>query len=529
MKMTIIELRGVLQALSQNKSYREIHKQHGTPKTTIGRIVSRFVDLNLTFKEIEALSDEQCISLFFPSETKRFFEPDWFDIHKMMGQAKFTLSLAYSEYEKNVCEHRRYSYASFCRRYRDWQNENGIASNNSGNIEYAPGERMEVDFVGDDLQWVDSDGEIRKSRLFVATLPYSKLFFTEAFEDETQQSWIKGIVDALEYFGGVPQVLVVDNAKALVRHADWHEGDIQPAIHSLCRYYNMQPWACKPATPKQKNRVEAAACDVERWIIAKMTSKQLPLAYDLDDLNEKVRIKLDEANEIPFRLSRFKKSRRSQFEEEEKSELSPLPQQPYEHGQWKLLVADKAHCIRLSSDFGHRYSVPSQYTGKKVCVRICQEKIEIYNPSSLELLGTHKRVRTTRGSKTHILEEHLTSAEKNYRRTAQEWVEIFVCKGMDRNVAQEFVNAAYGSVGNFPAGRTCNAVQSLFKTFKPYIITNAVSVAVESKRISYQRIRALCERYEFANETNSCLNLWERRLIEDEEPLVHENIRNDYK
>ena len=45
---------------------------------------------------------------------------------------------------------------------------------------------MEIDFVGDDIEWVDSLGEINKARLFVASLPYSNLFFTEAFEINTK-------------------------------------------------------------------------------------------------------------------------------------------------------------------------------------------------------------------------------------------------------------------------------------------------------------------------------------------------------
>ena len=53
------------------------------------------------------------------------------------------------------------------------------------------------------------------------------MLFTEAFNDETQPSWIYGIVDALEYFGGVPRVLVMDNAAPLVRVPNWQEAEIQ--------------------------------------------------------------------------------------------------------------------------------------------------------------------------------------------------------------------------------------------------------------------------------------------------------------
>lgn len=528
MKITIVELRSVLQGLVHNLSYRDIQRQSGVPKTSIGRIVSKVIDRQMTYAEVLALPDDQCLSLFYASERKRCTEPDWFEVNKQLSKPKVTLGLVYQQYERDVSPNRRHSFTTFWRRYQTWKQENGIKSYPAGNNEYAPGERLEIDFVGDSIEWVNPDGEICKSRLFVASLPYSKLIFTKAYENETQQSWLDGIIEALEYIGGVPQVLVMDNAKALVRHTDWQEGDIQPAVQSLCRYYRMQPWACKPATPKQKNRVEAAACDVERWIIAKMSVKQLPLAFDLDDLNRQIRERLDEINNQPFRQSRTGESRRSKFLTEEQSFLGPLPKEPYETGDWKLLVADKAHCIRIASDGGHRYSVPYEYTGKKVGVRVCRHRIEIFNPETLEQLGIHERCFSARGAKTHILEEHLTAAEKNYRRSVPEWISIFIVKGMETSVATEFVNAVFGGAGNYPGGRTCNSVSALFRRYKPEIITNAISAALESKAVSYHRIKALCERYEAIVMNNQTLSL---TAIEQtpQKPISHSNIRNDYE
>ena len=86
----------------------------------------------------------------------------------------------------------------------------------------------------------------------------------------------------------------MDNAAPLVRLANWQEAEIQYAIRSLCTYYGMQPWACKPRTPKQKNRVEAAVNDVERWVITQMSLNQPILAADLEDLNKKIRQRIDE-------------------------------------------------------------------------------------------------------------------------------------------------------------------------------------------------------------------------------------------
>lgn len=89
----------------------------------------------------------------------------------------------------------------------------------SGNVQSIPGERMEIDFAGDNLKWIDPDCDEQRARLFIAVLPYSNLTYAEAFPNEKLQSWISGIVQALEYFGGTPQVLVMDNAKALIKHS----------------------------------------------------------------------------------------------------------------------------------------------------------------------------------------------------------------------------------------------------------------------------------------------------------------------
>lgn len=286
------------------------------------------------------------------------------------------------------------------------------------------------------------------------------------------------------------------------------------------------PWACKPVTPKQKNRVEAAVGDIERWIIAEMSLKQLPLAFDLNDLNRQIRYRLDAINNQPFRGRGLIGSRRSRFLEEEFPHLASLPNEPYEHGDWRILVADKAHCIRINSDAGHRYSVPADYTHKQVSVRICRNKIEIYDPNTLVLLGVHERFTNARGNKTHILEEHLTASEKNYRRSKDEWIELFTRKGLEPALASEFVIALWSGSGNFSSGRVCNAVRGLFKDFAPHIITNAISAALEMRRLSYRQIKTLCERYEYTSRTHQ--DLWSSPK-DDYQTTLHENIRNNYK
>lgn len=311
-------LSDILIGLKDGLSYREIQKQYGASKSTVARISERLSQAGLSAQEAISLDEVELQALFYPPREKTLIEPDWQKIHNKLQQRKVTLLLMYEDYEQQAegLGH-IYTYSSFCRRYNDWKRINGISSL-SGNSDRKPAEKIEVDFAGDQLQWVDSFGEIHSAKLFVATLPYSCMMFAEAFDNERQSSWLDGIIDALEYFGGSPEVLVMDNAKALIKTTDWREGIPQAAVLSLCHYYHMQPWACKPATPQQKNRVEAAVGDAERWIIAALTLNGYPLAKDLADLNELILQKVHQINDQPFRAYGYNSSRRLRFDSDEK-------------------------------------------------------------------------------------------------------------------------------------------------------------------------------------------------------------------
>lgn len=156
--------------------------------------------------ELIQLPDTQLLETFYPSTTKAYQEPDWVEDHKKLARRNVTLKLLYDVYKSQVVR-RPYTYNSFCRRYSEWRQTNGLGVFN-GNVQVIPGERMEIDFAGDNLKWIDPNCEVQHARLFIAVLLYSNLTYAEAFPNEKQQSWISGIVHALEYFGGAPQVLV---------------------------------------------------------------------------------------------------------------------------------------------------------------------------------------------------------------------------------------------------------------------------------------------------------------------------------
>lgn len=524
--ITVDILLAVLAGLKGGLSFRQIQKQCGASKSTVGRISERLAQVGLSAQDALELDDDSRQALFYPPKARAIVEPDWDRVHSRCKQKSVTLLLMYEDYQQRAEGLGSiYTYSSFCRRYSEWKRDNGIASL-SGNVDRKPGEKMEVDFAGDKLLWVDCNGEIHTAKLFVASLPYSCLMFAEAFEDEKQQSWLDGIVDALQYFGGSPEVLVMDNAKALIKKTDWTEGIPQQAIDSLCLYYKMQPWACKPATPKEKNRVEAAVADAERRIIAVMSLDSYPLANTLEELNSLVLQKVNEINERPFRLYGSNGSRRTRFEADERHHLQALPSMPYERSEWKILTVDKAHCVRIHSDGGHRYSVPAKYTHKKVCVRLCRDRLEIYDNDNNQLITEHNRYYNINGIKTHLKPEHLTEQEKHYRRSKQDWITAYANRGIPRKLAEQFIETLW-SKSEFSGARVCGAVFKLLKQYTSRELTQAIDKALEIGEIRYHNVKAWCEKFAFAHRTN--IEIAFETLDPQYMTAAHENLRNDYE
>lgn len=191
-------------------------------------------------------------------------------------------------------------------------------------------------------------------------------------------------------------------------------------------------------SPQEENRVEAAVGLAQRRIIAAMELERTPMARDLDHLNEQVKAKLEELNNAPFTATGRSDSLRQMFEDDERKYLGRLPLQAFCPLDIRILVVDRGHCVRISGD-GHRYSTPPEYIGKRVSVTITDDKVYIYDLDSRVKIVEHKRYKYVQGNKTDLLTEHLTDAERKYRRQSREWVAEFVKTGLPEDFADRLV------------------------------------------------------------------------------------------
>ena len=134
-------------------------------------------------------------------------------------------------------------------------------------FETAPGKQLQIDFGG---ITVPIGGERVRVHLFVATLGYSRRPFVRAFRHERQSAWFDGMEGAFQRFGGVPQEVLFDNARALVDHHDAATREVRfnDRLHAFAGHWRFHPRACAPYRARTKGKDERGVGYVKRNAIA---------------------------------------------------------------------------------------------------------------------------------------------------------------------------------------------------------------------------------------------------------------------
>ena len=267
---------------------------------------------------LPAEMDERTLGrLLFPSQPatgqRRFIEPDFSQVHQELKRKGVTKQLLWQEYRQQYPDE-GYSYAQFCHRYRVWLG----CQQRSMRQHHRAGEKLFVDYCGPTMSVVNPDtGESREAQVFVAVLGASNYTFACASWSQKQPDWLHAHVQAFEFFGGVPELVVPDNLKSAVRQTHRYEPDINPSYLQLAAHYQTAIVPARPYKPKDKAKAEVAVQIVERWIMARLRHQTF---FTLASLNQAIRLLLDDLNQRPFK--KLPGTRTSQFEQLDKPALS---------------------------------------------------------------------------------------------------------------------------------------------------------------------------------------------------------------
>jgi len=246
-------------------------------------------------------------------------------------------------------------------------------------IEVGAGEEAQVDF-GSAGKMVDPEtGILRKAHAFVMTLSYSRLPYVEFAFDQGQRTWVKCHMNAFEFFGGVPERILLDNLKSGVLKPHTYDPVFNRVYAECAKHYGFIIDPAKIRKGEHKGKVERKIPVVRQQFLTTYEFR------DKREANKQVRewCLYDYGNE---EHGTIKKKPYEVFKTEERSRLKVLPEEKFDMPLWKEAKVHSDHHIVFQKSY---YSLPTRYIGKKVWVRGGLDTVLIFYEG--ELIKSHAR------------------------------------------------------------------------------------------------------------------------------------------
>lgn len=236
--------------------------------------------------------------------------------------------------------------------------------------ETKPGECAQMDWG--EFGRVQHYGRDCKLYAFALVLGYSRAVYVEFTVDTSRFTLMRCHERAFEYLGGVPQKILYDNLKTVVK---WHLRDSESSTKEIhfnedflrfARHYCFLPQACAPYAPHEKGKVENTIGYLRSSFFVGRE------AQGLKDWNLEARTWLDTianlrvhgtTREVPFeRLQR------------ERSALLALPGPAYDTA---VLERRQVHKDCTFSFGGNYYSAPHTLVGQRITLRADETHLKI--------------------------------------------------------------------------------------------------------------------------------------------------------
>ena len=361
-------------------------------------VVAKYVTLanaaGLDWAQIQALDDTALHNrlLGTPQRTSAFVQPDYGRMHQELRRKGMTMMLLWQEHvaqHPGACTHQ---YSQFCVNYRTYAQ----SLKRSMRQIHRAGEKLFIDYAGPTVELTDAS----RAHIFVAALGASSYTYACATPRESMADWLGATAQALRFFGGVPQLIVPDNPKALIAHADRYEPRANETVHDFARHYGTSFLPARPYHPQDKGKVESAVQVVERWILMRLRHQRFA---SVDDVNEAIAPLLEQLNTRAFQ--KLPGSRASAFAQLDAPALQPLPMQTWELAVYKTV---RVHIDQHIEFEGHRYSVPQSLVGQVLEARVTARTVELLHRG--QRVASHLRCAHKGGFTT--VPEHLSAAHR---------------------------------------------------------------------------------------------------------------------
>ncbi len=250
-----------------------------------------------------------------------------------------------------------------------------IQTKGSQELVWEPG-CAQVDFGEADF---NEDTDCVRRKYLTVSFPYSNDGYSQVFRGETAECVCQGLMDIFNYIGGVPALLVFDNATGVGRRVmdKIHETELFARFRA---HYGFQIRFCNPYAGYEKGNVENKVGTTRRNLFV-----PVPTYHDIEEYN---RALLDK-HEKKASESHYKKGTViSTLFEEDRKHFLPLPSKTFNVCRYETCRADGYGNICL--DGRHFYSTKPENHNKRVMIGIRAHYIDILEPDG-ELLVRHMR------------------------------------------------------------------------------------------------------------------------------------------
>lgn len=449
-------------------SQRDIAKRVGISHQSVGRTQKRLLKKGMTAEQLLEMEPDDVVALRYPNVGNRehnLVEPDWKTFYQETQVKGSTIRFRYIDYAQFYKE-RAMAYSTVCRGLRDFKKKQKL----SMKLIHRAGECIQIDYAGSTLKCPFADKPVQ---FFCAVHAHSQRFFMLATLRQTSEDWIKGTLYTFKASGGVPEIVISDNAKALVTKAGSMPA-LNPKIVAFATHHNVVVLPARPGHPQDKALVEAS--------VKLFTESILPLLKrhvfsSLDDLNAFLEKLVDEYNARLFQ--KRDTSRQALFEQYDLPMLSALPPTDFKPIERILnFVVPEDYRFMLDE---HTYSVPHSYRHKRVQVHVLAEKVQVWDQHKLVVEHT----RSFEKGGDSILDEHLhpdhlwfTDKPKEYY---QEWADsTFDDDAVSRLIGHFFTSKhVYSRIGNTRARQ----IQDLASDYTPEDFVAACRYALNTNQV----------------------------------------------
>lgn len=340
-------------------------------------------------------------------------------------------------------------------------------------LEYDPGVDAQVDFF--EAEYDDSELGRTKAYVLLVRACYSAKTFAYIAPSQTFESLVEGLTRAFDFFGGVFLVLWFDNlTPAVKRILRGRDRQIQKRFSSFVAHYGFRVEFCAPGKGNEKGGVEGEVKYSRHEIFS-----PIPKADGRKGLQEIAEAWMARDS------SRTTSGRRLSIGELFKHEVSKLLTLPGSRFDAARVSHGHVSSRALVSIVTNVYSVPVEWVGRTVTVKMRAESVDFFGPNRESV--RHGRLYGREGMSIEL--DHFLPLLRRKHRGLDRAVPVRRFLESESPSWTALLSALRRRLGDVEGGKEFIEVLFLCRTHERGAVTAAVECALRDVEVSLGAVR----------------------------------------